>query len=150
MGLDDLTEGELYHVAFLLEDEGYRFYEAIAASAGDLMVRNEVGFLRDEEARHRSYFRSRLEVEPEGDRAARARSFVRRELVEPLSEYYDGDRIQNPGDALRFGAVLEQKSIEFYTELQRLVGEEAALERIAEILGEERRHLKRIHQILVD
>lgn len=146
--LGEFGAEELYQIAFLLEDEGLRFYDGVASSADDLRIKNEVGFLRDEEARHKAYFRGRLTQEPAGEEAGRVRGFVRRQFIEPLSEYYRGGRIRRAGEALRFGAVLEQKSIDFYEALKSTPAGVRCGWDLEEIIQEEKKHRKKIYEIL--
>jgi rubrerythrin len=146
--LGEFKAQELYRIAFLLEDEGFKYYDSVAGAASDLRTRNEVGYLRDAEARHREYFRSRLVDEPAGEQAARVRTFVRREFIEPLSGYYDGAGERHAGEALRYGAVLEQKSIDFYQQMKERADQADARQALEEIIEEEKGHRRKIYEIL--
>ena len=45
-----------YRVAVLIEQGGYDFYAQIGDRSESPRVKNEVVFLRDEEARHKAFF----------------------------------------------------------------------------------------------
>jgi len=131
-----------------LEDEGYKFYDKIMEASEEVRVKNEVKYLRDEEVRHKNFFQKQLKDKKSAMEDEKMQSFIRKEFIDPTAEYFDGEKIASSSDALRFGAVLEKKSIAFY---QGIKSKETDQDRCAEldkIIEEEQKHLKKIYIIL--
>ncbi len=110
---------DVYRIAVAMENEGVQFYNRIIDAAAETRIKNEVKFLREEEVRHKNFFQKQVKDKSSAMDDEKLRAFIRKEFIEPTSEYFEGDKIKKASDALRFGAVLEQKSIDFYTELKK-------------------------------
>ena len=139
---------DVYKIAVVLEDEGFKFYNKIIDAADETRVKNEVKYLRDEEVRHKSLFQKLVKDKSSAMDDEKLRVFIQKEFIEPTLEYFEGDKVKKASDALRFGAVLEQKSIDFYTEMKKKETDAGVLEGIGKIIEEEKKHMKKIYIIL--
>jgi len=146
--IDDLSVNDLYKIAVAIEEQGYTFYNDIIEAADEVRVKNEVKYLRDEEVKHKNFFMKQIKNGGSGLDAEEVNKLIQTEIIEPSEEYYMGGKIKQANDALRFGAVLEQRSIDFYEKLKAKEQDENILVTIDSIIEEEKKHMKKIYLIL--
>jgi rubrerythrin len=146
--LSTFSIDDAYKIAVVLEEEGYQFYNKIIEATDNARVKNEVKFLRDEEVRHKNFFQKQVKDKGSARDDEKLRTFIQKEFIDPTAEYFDGDKIAVPSDALRFGAILEQKSIAFYKGMKDQESGEESIAEIDKIIEEEQKHLKKIYIIL--
>jgi rubrerythrin len=140
---------DLYQMAVTVERKGYEFYGKLMEESGVDQVKNEMRFLRDEEAAHQSFFES--ELARRGMRAAEPGpeldELLNREFLGPLQERLQDVEMLGTKDALRFGLALEQKSIDFYNALKAAHAATVTGDLDA-IIAQEEKHKRKIKIIL--
>ena len=144
----DFSIQEAYKIAVVLEDEGFKFYDKIIEAADEVRIKNEVKYLRDEEAKHRAFFQKRVTEKGAAMDDGRLRDFIQKEFIEPTSGQFDGDKVKNATAALQFGQTLEKKSIEFYNGIKEKESDKKIIADLDAIISEEQSHLKKLGMIL--
>jgi rubrerythrin len=151
MGLEwnvaDFSIEDLLAMAAVMEQKGYDFYTEVIELSPERKVKNEIRFLREEEARHKTLFQDMLKKKGKsasGKVSAALDEILRREVLLPLEELLSSKKIESNSDALKFGAAMEQKSIEFYTALAALPGAAALGADLAAIITEEEGHKRKL------
>jgi rubrerythrin len=139
---------EAYKIAVVLEDEGFKFYDKIIEAADEVRVKNEIKYLRDEEAKHKAFFQKRVTESGSAMEDAKLQDFIQKEFIGPTSEQFDGDKIKSATAALRFGQTLEKKSIEFYNGIKEKESNAEIIADLDEIIKEEQSHLRKLVVIL--
>jgi rubrerythrin len=144
--LTESSVDEVLEMAALVEQGGYDFYERLQANAANRRVKKELEFLRDEEAVHKAFFLEQLRLAgktPRGAVGPALQEILQREFIGPLQKIFSSSDIENNFKTLGFGMTLEQKSIDFYTEMKTVVSEsqKAGLDRI---ISEEEGHRKKL------
>lgn len=143
---------ELYRIAIEMERNGLAFYNEIASKAADDQTRTVYKYLASAEKRHLRIFKKLL-----GNRSFSAphtyrgeyRKYLRallKDRVFPSSHLARSRAARSgPTSALKAGINAEKDSILFYMELRDLVpaSDKIAIDRI---LGEEKRHLRRLSE----
>jgi hypothetical protein len=107
---------DLYEMAAIAEQGGFDFYARLIARATQPRVKNELKFLRDEEAAHKAFFLEQLRARggaPRGTVTQELQAVLAREFLEPLERVYSSGDISDGDKALSFGCMLEEKSIGF-------------------------------------
>jgi rubrerythrin len=150
MDLSRFPIEELYGFAVAIEQSGFEFYEKLIQASDNTRVRNELKFLRDEEAQHKAFFQGELGRKdkaqaPIGPGLA---GVLQEEFVRPMDEFYREAKVANTREALRFGIALEQKTIEFYGDLRRQSKDLAFLKDLERIIAEEKKHKQKLNIIL--
>ncbi len=101
--LSDFSVDDVYKIAVILEDEGFKFYSKIIDAAENGRVKNEIKFLRDEVYSHKKFFMKQVE-----DKNSSAmdddnlKTFIQKEFIEPTKEYFIGGKIKSARETLRF------------------------------------------------
>jgi rubrerythrin len=140
---------DLFEMAAIVEQGGFDFYARLIARATDPRVKNELKFLRDEEAVHKAWFLDQLRSRggaPRGSVTPRLQALLDREFLEPLDSMFSSGDVSNSDKTLRFGSALEQKSIDFYMALTESIGSahRADLQRI---IAQEEDHKRKLEVI---
>jgi rubrerythrin len=140
---------DLYQVAVAVERKGCEFYEKLMEQSDVDQVKNEMRFLRDEEAAHQSFFEEVLAKRGKGagNPAPELDALLDREFLDPLRTRAQGPEAANMKEALRFGLKLEQKSIDFYNALKAAHAAAVAGDLDA-IIAQEEKHKRKIKIIL--
>ena len=138
----------LLEMAAMVEQGWFDFYARLTSRSFDQRVRNELRFLRDEEAVHKGWFLSQLRARggaPRGLLPDGLREELDRWFFGPLERVLAEESVDNDG-ALRLGAKLEGETLGLFESLREAVGPEhaAGLDRI---ITEERRHRSRLEAI---
>jgi rubrerythrin len=131
----------LLEMAAMVEQGGFDFYARLTSRSFDQRVRNELRFLRDEEAVHKGWFLSQLRARggaPRGLLPDGLREELDRRFFVPMESVFAAESVDDDS-ALRLGAKLEGETIGLFESLRGFVGSEhaAALDRI---IAEEKRH----------
>ncbi len=141
---------QLFEMAAMIEQGGFDFYARLIARTSDPRVMSELKYLRDEEAVHKAYFLDQLRrrgAAPRGELGPGLADFVDREFLDPLDSVYRSRGTNGTDATLAFGALMEQKTIDFYrclmsgtamaarsADLERIVDQEEAHRRKLEVI----------------
>jgi rubrerythrin len=144
--LEDVKIEDLLEMAAIVAQSGFDFYARLSARADELRVKNELKFLRDEEALHKAFFLEQLRERggaPRGEVAPALKEKLDREFIGPMDRMFASSDIKDNDKTLRFGEDLEQKSIDLYGGMRKALGEsqQAALDRI---ISQEREHCRKL------
>jgi rubrerythrin len=150
MDLSKFPIEEVYRFAADIEQGGYDFYEKLIQASDNTRVKNELKFLRDEEAKHRAFFQGELRKKGKSEAALGPglAGVLQEEFVRPMEEFYRAAKVQNIAEALRFGIALEQKTIDFYGDLRRQSREPGFLQDLDAVVAEEKKHKQKLNIIL--
>ncbi len=137
---------ELLEMAAVVEQSGFDFYARLSARADELRVKNELKFLRDEEALHKAFFLEQLRGlggAPSGHVDSALQEILRREFIEPMDRMFASSDIRDNDKTLAFGEQLEKKAIDFYGRMRPALAaaQQAQLDRIIAQEEEHRRKL---------
>ena len=148
--LGGVSADDLFEMAAMVEQGGFDFYARLTARSIDPRVRNELKFLRDEEAMHKSWFLGQLRARGGAPRGALAPALLRdlnEEFLAPLEEVLQpGGGDVDTARALRMGSELEQKSIDFYAAMQEVL-EPGLRAELGRIMMEEETHRRKLEAI---
>jgi rubrerythrin len=150
MDLSKFKIEEMYQFAVTVEQGGYDFYGKLIDACDNTRVKNELKFLRNEEALHKAFFLGELKKKGKDEVALGPglKGVLDAEFVRPMDEFYKAKKISRTDEALRFGAELEQKTIDFYTGLRKQTGDAAFLKDLDAIIEEEKKHKQKLNIIL--
>jgi rubrerythrin len=140
---------DLFEMAAIVEQGGFDFYARLIARATDARVKNELKFLRDEEAVHKGWFLDQLRSRggaPRGSVTPRLQASLDSEFLEPLERIFSSGEVSNTDKTLRFGSALEQKSIDFYTALEGSL-DSAQRTALSKIIAQEENHKRKLEVI---
>ena len=146
----DFPIEDLYNIAAAIEQGGFDFYARIIENSRNKKAKNEIRFLRDEEARHKDFF---LEVLKARGRSPKAvvnpglQSFLENEFLEPMDHLFTSTDREDTDKILIFGLVLEQKTIDFYTALKGIRSSEGEIADLERIISEEESHKRKLEMI---
>jgi rubrerythrin len=142
---------ELLQMAVLMEQKGYDFYSAVIEKSPERRVKNEIRFLREEEARHKVLFQEMLKKKGKsasGRLSAALEALLRREFTNPLDELISSKKIESNEEALKFGVSMEKKIIDFYAVLKELPGASALAADLATVSAEDQAHVSKLNAML--
>ncbi len=136
-------------MAAMVEQGGFDFYARLTARSIDQRVRNELKFLRDEEAVHKAWFLEQLRARggaPRGSLPPALQEDLEQEFLVPMEKAFSSGGLGDNDKVLRLGSELEQRSIELYQALRDVVpqGQQAELGRI---IAEEEAHRRKLEII---
>jgi rubrerythrin len=146
LNLGEFSKGEAFELAAIVEQEGNDFYECLFARTAFGGVKNELGFLRDEEAKNKAFFLEQLRIQgrsPQRGVRPEHKAILEHEFIEPLRKLFSSSDIDDNFKTLGFGMALEQKSIELYGAMKRLIHEPHGVE-IDQIIAEEEGHWRKL------
>ncbi len=132
----------------MVEQGGFDFYARLTSRSLDPRVRNELRFLRDEEAVHKGWFLSQLRARggvPRGLLPDGLRKELDRRFFVPMEQVFAAQSVDNDG-ALRLGSELEGETIGLFESLRGAVGPEHAAD-LGRIIAEEERHRAKLEAI---
>jgi rubrerythrin len=145
----DFSVEDLLSMASVMEQKGFDFYTEVIEKSPERKVKNEIRFLREEEARHKAVFEDMLKKKGKPAKLSKPlEKIVQREIIEPLEQLLSSKKISSNSDALNFGAAMERKSIEFYRALAALPAAAALAADIAAVIAEEEGHLRKLTVML--
>jgi rubrerythrin len=150
MDLSKFPIEEVYQFAVAIEQGGFEFYEKLIQASDNTRVKNELKFLRDEEAQHKAFFQGELRGKGKAEAALGSglAGVLQEEFVQPMDRFYREAKVGSTREALRFGIALEQKTIEFYGDLRRQSKDLAFLKDQERIIAEEKKHKQKLNIIL--
>jgi rubrerythrin len=150
MDLSKFPIEEAYRFAVDVEQGGYEFYERLIQASDNQRVKNELKFLRDEEAKHKAFFQGELRKKGKADAALdpSLAGVLREQFLLPMEEAYRTAGAATIAEALRFGMALEQKTIDFYGDLRRQSKDPAFLKDLEAVIAEEKKHKQKLNIIL--
>ena len=149
MDLSKFGIEEMYQFAATVEQGGYDFYGKLIDTCENTRVKNELKFLRDEEALHKAFFLGELKKKGKGEVALSPglKGVLDAEFVGPMDEFYKAKKIARTDEDLRFGVALERKTIDFYGDLRKQSKDEAFLKDLDAIIEEEKKHKQKLNII---
>ena len=147
---------DVFQMAVAVEQGGYDFYQKIIDQTDNPRVKNEMKYLRDEEAKHKAFFAKNLEAKQSSSVSKGApkkmspavKSLLEKEFLAPMEEMYKSKKIAKNDEALRFGMRLEQKTIDFYEGLKKTQSDPAFLKDLGTVIDEEKKHKAALNLIL--
>ena len=142
---------DLLQMAVLMEQKGYDFYSAVIEKSPERRVKNEIRFLREEEARHKTLFQGMLKKKGKsasGRLPPALEAILRRELTEPMEELISSKKIESSEEALKFGLSMEQKVVDFYAALKDRPGAEVLATDLATVSAEDQAHVSKLNGML--
>lgn len=150
MDLSKFQIEEVYQFAAEIEQGGFDFYGRLIEASDNTRVKNELKFLRDEEAEHKAFFLGELKKKGKaaGKLGAGLEELLQKEFIRPLEEFYRAGKITKTVEALRFGMQVEQKTIDFYGDLDRQAQDAGFRRELAAIIAEEKKHKQKLNLIL--
>ncbi len=150
MDLGKTSIEELFQFAATIEQGGFDFYSRLIQASDNKRVANELKFLRDEEAQHRTFFLGELKKKGKSEVAISPalNAVLEAEFLKPLEEFYKSQKISNNQEALRFGITVEQKTIDFYGDLRRQSRDPGLLKDLDVIVEQEKKHKEKLNLIL--
>ena len=151
MDLSKFGIEEMYQFAVTVEQGGYDFYGKLIDTCENTRVKNELKFLRNEEALHKAFFLGELKKKKSKGEVVLSpglKGVLDAEFVRPMDEFYAAKKIAHTDEALRFGVALEQKTIDFYGDLRKQTGDAAFLKDLDAIIEEEKKHKQKLNIIL--
>lgn len=149
--IDSIDVSEAYSLAITIEDEGYKFYEALAEKAENVQAKNELKYLRDEEKKHKAMFEKCLKDSGEEfkeDQSSVLHCWADEEIIKPMADALNEEKPTSSSEALRLGVQLEGKTIEFLESLKNAVKDKESLNALKNVIKEEKKHKKRLNIIL--
>ena len=149
--LADFKVEDLLTMAVVMEQKGYDFYSEVIDKSPERRVKNEIRFLREEESRHKTVFQDMLKKKGKsgsGKVSAALDAILQREVLLPLEQLLSTKKIESNSEALKFGAEMERKSIDFYKALAALPGAAALASDLAAIVTEEEGHLRKLNVMM--
>lgn len=150
MDMSRLPIQEIYQFAIRLEQAGIDLYGKLIDSCAKTNVKKELEFLQEEEAQHRTVFQEEMDAIGGGDAVLSPEllSIIEKDFVRPMQEFCRRGNVTRSEEALRLGADLEQKSIDFYVNLYDHCEEAAFRDRLKKIIAEEEQHKRKLSLIL--
>jgi rubrerythrin len=153
MGAWDLSKFKLedvFQLAVSVEQGGYDFYQKLIEQSDSQRAKNEMKYLRDEEAKHKAFFSSKLEAKKASGQGMglEAKSLLDKEFLTPMAEMYKSKKITKNDEALRFGMQLEQKTIDLYEGLKKVQSDSGFLKDLDAVIEEEKKHKATLNLIL--
>jgi rubrerythrin len=142
---------DLLQMAVLMQQKGYDFYSAVIEKSPERRVKNEIRFLREEEARHKVLFQEMLKKKGKsasGRLSAALDALLRREFTNPLEELISSKKIESSEEALKFGVAMEQKVVDFYAVLKDLPGASPLAADLATVSTEDQAHVSKLNAML--
>ena len=141
---------DVFQMAVAVEQGGYDFYQKIIDNTDNPRVKNEMKFLRDEEAKHKAFFAKGLKAaeSPSKGMSPAVKSLLEKEFLAPMEEMYRSKKIARNDEALRFGMQLEQKTIDLYEGLKKLKDDPVFLKDLGAVIEEEKKHKATLNLIL--
>jgi rubrerythrin len=142
---------DLLQMAVAMEQKGYDFYSAVIEKSPERRVKNEIRFLREEEARHKTLFQEMLKKKGKsasGKLTAALEALLRREITVPMEELISSKKIETNEEALKFGILMEQKIVDFYAALKDLPGASAVAADLATVNAEDQAHVGKLNAML--
>ena len=142
-------------LAVSIDEERSEYFENLAEATENKRVKNELQFLRDEERKNAEYFSQRLENE-EGSEAETGscdperllHQWVEKEIILPFQNARTDGSVSSSLEALRLGADLQRKTIEFYNELLLHEKGDKEKEELKKVLSREEQNLKKLNIIM--
>ena len=150
MDLSQFPIEEVYQFAVTIEQSGFDFYNRLIEASDNTRVKNELKFLRDEEAEHKAFFQGELRKKGKGEVALGSglTGILQDEFLKPMDEFYRAKKIAKAEEALRFGMAVEQKTIDFYADLRRQSKDPGLAKDLDAVIAEEKRHKQKLNIIL--
>ncbi len=153
MGAWDLSKFKLedvFQLAVSVEQGGYDFYQKLIDQSDSQRAKNEMKYLRDEEAKHKAFFEKQFKAKQSSSKkmSTDVKSLLEKEFLAPMEEMYKSKKIAKNDEALRFGMKLEQKTIDLYEGMKKTQGDPAFLADLGTVIEEEKKHKATLNLIL--
>jgi rubrerythrin len=141
---------DVFQMAMAVEQGGYDFYQKIIDQTDNPRVKNEMKYLRDEEAKHKAFFEKNLKAKQGSSKkmGTDVKSLLEKEFLAPMEEMYRSKKIAKNDEALRFGIKLEQKTIDLYEGIKKTQGDPAFLADLGTVIEEEKKHKATLNLVL--
>jgi rubrerythrin len=142
---------DIFQIAVDIEQGGYDFYSRVVDASDDPRVRNELKYLRDEEAKHKEFFSKQLKkrgVSPDHKIDQKLQRILEEEFLKPIEGLYASKKITKSDEVLKFGVDLEQKTIDLYSSIKENQIDSALIRSLDQIIEEEKKHKRKLNIIL--
>ena len=147
------TPEEIVRIAVQIEKNGEKAYREALAYLEDEKLRSLLGWMADEEVRHKEWFEDFLKrMENEKLTAAEA---LPQDLLESILnrrtfslEETDFTKVQDLDDLIRTSIEFEEDTVLFYEMLQSFIENESVAQALDEIISEERSHIRKLEEYL--
>ena len=141
---------DLFEMAATVEQGGFDFYARLIARTSNPEVMRELKLLRDEEARHKSFFLEQLRnrgLTPKGPVSPGLKAILDREFIEPVAKAYATGAAADKSRVLAFAVGLEEKTIAFYKALRTDCTGPGQYAEINRIIAEEEKHKSKLEAL---
>jgi rubrerythrin len=146
---EKMTRSDVYRLAIEMEESSYGYYNELADTTEDRGVRNEILYLRDEEEKHRDFFRGlQKKAGGSGEAGGIDPGLIESEVIRPMQQARDEGTVSNRSAALRLGVRFEEITIRFYEAIRAAETDPGVLKSLDAVLEEERRHRQKLNVIL--
>ncbi|MGM0444401.1 MAG: ferritin family protein [Fibrobacterota bacterium] len=131
--------------AIQMEEEGIAFFEKMIKQTEEDDLKGVFRFLRDQEIRHRDYFRRIADGDTTSSFSADKDSVeYARSAFSSLKDNFDGvsESLRNSVEAYKKARAMEAEAVEFYTGLREEAQTDQEKESLQVIIDEEKKHEK--------
>jgi rubrerythrin len=138
-------------MAVVVEQGGWDLYTRLMEGSTKDQVKNELTFLRDEEASHKAFFVEQLKKRgkaADGKVSPELNTLLQKEFLGPMEQHFAAKSPATHSDTLRFASDLEQKTIDFYTGMKAGRADVSFLADLDQIIAQEQNHKRKINMIL--
>ena len=139
---------EIYHLAIQIEKNGEKFYREALEKISSPLLKELIVWMADQEFEHQEWFSKRMKALKDKvddlDLEETGHDVLKNILGDQTFSLKEADlsRINNLQDLLRLAIEFENDSILFYEMIESLVDDEETLEKLQEIIKEEKRHIE--------
>jgi rubrerythrin len=150
---------ELIRLAKKDEDVGAEFYQVLAEKAEDPALKSQFLEIREQEIGHSGRFQEMLDnmgdyvpqEEYPGQYERYYQSFLsKREYLESDRAVEAASEIESDTEAIKFALTQEKNTLLFFLEMKELVPKSQHAELVHEIIDEERDHIVRLSQMILE
>jgi len=142
----DTQLGKIIEFAIEKEEAAQKFYLALVGRVSDASTQESLGFLANEEAKHKEFLEKYLRGEiPEG--TLRLTEVVEYKILEHLEEEPVASESLSPEEAFLLAAKREQASYLFYRDLSRLHEDGPVKDLLSKMANEELRHKEKVEYL---
>lgn len=152
LAITDFSEEEAYEIACNIEKEGLRFYNKLKETHTDAKIVEILNVMLKDEAEHLKFFESAreqlqetLEQETEDNDLIMSMNFG---IFKPYEDIENLNEVISDGKkALKLGALVENRAIDFYRQCREKVSSESTKRELDKIISEEIKHRDLFEQV---
>ena len=150
--LKDFDPREALKLALYIEQEGERFYAELMSRTKEKKIRNELNYLREEEAGHGTNFQKLLESWGRGAtvdlKEDKLEFLAEKGVFGPIRRIRAEDLLCDNAEALRLGATVKKRMIAFFNALLENAENAAVRDTLERIIKEEKKHLSTLKLLM--